>query len=107
MKISENWQVTEQGNVILEREGFYISYNSMVDTYSATIPCFTSDEGMDETALCSNRGFFILNGDFRQNYEALVDQGFDACYEFYLVNQDKCGSSWSTKTPLSSCDDEE
>ena len=49
----------------------------------------------DETCLISpDRDYFILNGDFRKEYEELLPLGYIKCYQFFLNNQDK-KSSWS------------
>jgi hypothetical protein len=97
MNLTKNWQETKNGNLYLEGGDFYISYNSMNGTLVSEIPMFASDEGSSETALCADGSFMILNGDFRAEYEVLVDCGFEACYAFYLNNKAKHGSSWSTE----------
>ena len=55
------------------------------------------DEGHDsETALITKEpwGCLILNGDHRKEYEDLVDQGYEACYNYY-VSKSEQKSSWS------------
>jgi hypothetical protein len=53
-----------------------------------------------ETALCGRHlgitnPFFILNGDFRKEYEGIIDQGWDACYAFWLSQAEEHKSNWS------------
>ena len=42
---------------------------------------------VDETALSNGDDFFVLDGDFRKEYEEIIDQGFEKCYEFYTSNK--------------------
>lgn len=74
------WRRQER-NVMLEMDGFWISYNPNTDTGA-------------ETALCKDGNYYILLGDFRKQYEQLVDKGFNACLKFFKENLDK-KSSWS------------
>lgn len=64
------------------------------------IRMFASDAGSPETALVVHNDqernqYFILNGDFRKEYEALGDS-LEKCFEFYKSKKEKYGSSWST-----------
>ena len=88
------WKTTERGNKILEVDDFYISFNSFIDSYASTIEGFQSDDNSSETARCRNREYYILNGDYRAEYENLAPQGYAACYAFYKDNIDN-NSSWS------------
>lgn len=83
------WIETSHGNLILEKEDFYISYNA---DPGGGFSMLSGDEN-DETALCANDEFYILNGDHRQEYEGIVDQGVEACLDYYNKTQGK--SSWS------------
>ena len=77
---------------ILEGEGFYVSYNPSV--YGGLL-----NEPTEETALVKDgeeKAYYILNGDFRKQYEKLVPRGFCVCYGFYLINKGLYGSKWST-----------
>ncbi|MGV8130555.1 MAG: hypothetical protein ACP5N7_00465 [Candidatus Pacearchaeota archaeon] len=81
-------------NEFLQGKGFYISYNSCP---WAGFQFFESDNRSSETALVKegkNKKFYILNGDFRKEYEQLIDKGFNACKTFYKKNIDH-KSSWS------------
>ena len=87
------WETTERGNKTLEVDDFYISFNSFTDSY-AWPRRFYSDDNSSETALCRNGEYYILNGDYRTEYEKLVPQGYAACYAFYKDNIDN-SSTWS------------
>lgn len=93
IKNGKTWARIEP-NVILESkdEGFYISYNPG----NYTISAFNSDDGGSETALVIGGSYYILNGDHREKYEKLIDEGFDACKK-YFDKKAKLGfkSSWS------------
>jgi len=56
---------------------FYVSYLSDEGWY-----------GSDTTALVVGQmqRFYILNGDFREQYSELIPQGFKACYDFFKDN---------------------
>ncbi len=63
---------------------------------------FNCETSQGETAICvyephSNKGYYMLNGDWRDDYEKLIDKGLDACLEFYESKKDEFGSSWSTR----------
>jgi len=88
------WEETGGGNIVLEADGFRISYNDFTSNSEFWIPSFASDEGQPETAICVDGKYYILNGDFRKEYESLVPQGLDACMKFFEANIDK-ESSWS------------
>ena len=85
------------GNQVLNGDGFYISYATGAGL--AVIGLFGSDDDSDETALvvpndAGGKDFFILNGDYRADYEKLTPEGLDACKAFYETHKDKV-SSWS------------
>ena len=65
-------------NVITEGDGFFVSFN---DRDSAIY-------GSDTTALVFGQmqAFYILNGDHRAAYSALIPQGFDACLDYFKAN---------------------
>ena len=73
---------------------FFISYNSTNNVVMPTSWQF--DNGSDETVLYSDGEHFILNGDFRSDYEKIIDKGFDTCMQFYLSKRDKHISSHSS-----------
>jgi hypothetical protein len=47
-----------------------------------------------ETALIKDGNYYILNGDWRKEYEPLIPQGFEACKALFDENQ-HARSSWS------------
>lgn len=81
----------------LEGDGFHISYNP--DTSNIERMSFVGDEP-EETALCRRIGLevsvLILNGDWRKPYEERIDQGYEACYQFYQEQKAAHQSSWSS-----------
>lgn len=84
------------GNYVLSGDGFFISYNPAPGGRNGL---FISDDGGAETALCRDGAYHILNGDFRDEYEALIDEGFDACKRFYESQKADHNSSWSNEAP--------
>ena len=79
-------------NMQLEAPDFYISYNPNTNSLGSF---FAGDESGEETALVKDGRYLILNGDWREQYEAVFDEGYDACLKFYLQNKDTYRSSWS------------
>lgn len=88
----KTWKIYSR-NRQLEMDGFYISFNDKLSN-SPLGHIWDSDDGGAETALVKNHKYYILNGDFRKEYEQLVDEGFDACYQFFKDNSEH-KSSWS------------
>lgn len=80
-------------NVQLEMDGWHISYNR--DTGGTPFGRFFEGDEPEETALAKDGKYFILNGDWRDEYEKIVEQGFYACYEFYQRHKAVHGSTWS------------
>ncbi len=62
-------------NLVLDGDGFYVSYNDR-DTHVY---------GCDTTALVVGQmeRFYILNGDHRTQYAALVGAGLHACLAYF------------------------
>lgn len=84
----QNWMLkSEDGK-------FHISYNSNTHTM---ISAFHGDGAGDETAIVDNVNsqYYILNGDWRKDYEQLIDKGFKACKDFFDAHQEH-KSSWSS-----------
>lgn len=69
-------------------DGFWVSY-----TQVSGFDFMDSDGGGDETALCDGKDYFILNGDYREEYLKLAPKGLAACKKFYDKQDSK--SSWS------------
>jgi hypothetical protein len=74
-------------------ESFYISYNIS----TARLGHFFAGDGTgEETALCRDGEYFILNGDHRAKYESLIGGGWEACMGYFKQHPDEV-SSWSNK----------
>ena len=95
--ISDRWYSV--GNTQrLAGNGFFISYNpdtNQLGVDELTGIDYAGDEPR-ETALCNWAATLILNGDWRQLYEDRIDEGYDACYQFYLAKKPLYGSTWSS-----------
>ncbi len=96
-------------NYVLQGKEFYISYNKNVrssrlgglldDILHSAVGEDKNYTG-EETALVKkgeDNKFYILNGDFRKEYEKVFTKGFKACYKFYLKNKKEKGSILSEK----------
>lgn len=92
-KGGHNWEVTLMGNLLLDCGDFYISYRGN----TAELGSFFAgdDDGLGETALCFDGKYKILNGDFRKDYEGLVDEGLNKCLEFYESKKTETASCWT------------
>lgn len=84
------WEYAGSGNYVLDGDGFYISYSPN----TSMLGPFSGDGGGDETALCKDGTFLVLNGDFRDDYENLMND-YDKCLEFYESKKEEFGSSWT------------
>lgn len=77
-------------NYVLKGDGFHLSYNETAYIFGANY--------RDETALIKDGNYYILNGDWREDYKKLLAQGFEACKKFFDKNNiGENASSWSTK----------
>lgn len=92
-------------NSILEGDGFYVSYNPNTSSEHNILTDMANMLGADvddgeETALVKEEDptniFYILTGDFRKEYEQIVDKGFADCLKFFKEMQSKFGNNWST-----------
>lgn len=63
--------------IVAQGDNFYISYNDQVSIY-----------GSDTTAIVTGQmqAFYILNGDHRQAYRSLVQDGLAACLAYFQAN---------------------
>jgi hypothetical protein len=79
------YKLAAAGNLVLEKRDFFISYNPH------------PIGGGPETALVSRHPvkYYILEGDFMEEYEGLADKGFQACLEFFR-GKPELRSDWST-----------
>ena len=82
-------------NEVLSGDDFYISW--LQDTSSLGISSWVGDDNnKGETALCKDGDYFILNGDFRKEYEKYFDEGFESCKKNVYDKMKKTNSScWS------------
>lgn len=72
-KTNNGW---DPSNTILKGEGFFISYDP--NSYGAEATALVKmGKSMDDTY------YYILNGDFREEYEKLIDKGFEVCKQFF------------------------
>lgn len=75
-------------NFVLQGQGFFISYAPNTSLLGGT--------SKGETALVSPiMDYYILVGDFRKEYEELIDKGFNACFEFFVSKEKSHCSMWS------------
>ncbi len=101
------WDALSSGNEVLKGKGFYLSYNPRSRSYGFgnLAAALTSNdeflnEGIEETALCientnpGDREWYILNGDFRKEYEGAFPS-LKKCKEVYEKNIAK-KSVWSS-----------
>ena len=107
------FEPTGQGNLVLEGDGFFISYrqhsneeNNPISEMCAALATAISGEtysnDLAETALCrsGSSAYFILNGDFRKQYKSLVGDGWEACYQFWLSEVAKGNKSQWSHNPI-------
>jgi len=108
--IKPNWQNTGQGNLILQGDGFYVSYNpnpgeSDIGKMYNKIgkERYGLEAKAEETALVNESdatNYHILNGDFRKEYETAFPLGFAECKKVFDKHKDKDESDWSTEKAL-------
>lgn len=72
----------------------YVSFNSRP---GGGITVFESDHGGPETALVIDGEFFILNGDFREDFVAAASRDIASCVDVFENNLDAM-SSWTTSS---------
>lgn len=90
-------------NMVLIGKGFFISYNP--NAGGSIFDMMLGESGLyEETALCVDdessivgTSYYILNGDFRKEYEALLPKGLKACLKFYKSKRKEYGSKFSSK----------
>ncbi len=75
MKATETWEKMRAGNFVLNRDGYFISYNPSPEI---------NMEGRGETALCFNGKFFILNGSHKEEYEQCGS--LQECADYYKAH---------------------
>lgn len=78
-------QVLGSNNMVLEGDGFYISYNPdcSANVLSRVVDLIMGEHQTEETAIVTNDGnYYILNGDHRTEYEQRISS-FNACLKYY------------------------
>lgn len=90
--MKNNWKFYGP-NYVLKKKGFAISYNPGV----YLCPGFASDDGGPETAVAVDGKHYILNGDYRKQYEELVGRGLKSVLDFFRKQPQEKVSSWSNK----------
>lgn len=101
-------------NELLQGDDFYVSFLpgdrersellTQVEEMAALLSCDSSlTVRQAETALRKkgDSAWYILNGDFRKEYEGLVEQGWEACLAFYHSQEEDFRSPWSTAPRVS------
>lgn len=85
-------------NYVKQGKGFYVSYLAKTDPawdmLSGALGRSIDRGDGQETALVKDGYFLILKGDHRASYDALVEQGYDACLGYYNKNKHQ-RSNWS------------
>lgn len=88
------WEKAGPWNWVRHGKDFYLSFAN-----TGLGPSFWKGDGDGiETALVAPDGtFYILNGDYRKQYDKLFKQGYKACKRFYDQQSAHADSSWSRK----------
>lgn len=75
------WKQCGPLNSCIFGEGFYISFAPM----------------LNETALVLDepKRFYILHGDYRKEYETIIDKGFDECLSLFQKLESVAMATWS------------
>ena len=98
-----NWKELPSGNEVLEEKDaeFFISYRGARNSTVMGILFFASDDGLAETALVvkepDRNKYFILNGDWRKEYEERYPLGLALCLDFFKSKMNEHISSWSDR----------
>jgi hypothetical protein len=73
----------------------YLSYNP--GRFLFGLAMFAGDDFSDETALVIDKKYYILNGDFREEYiNAFKAGGVEACCNLYAERAEKFSSTWTS-----------
>lgn len=103
------WKKIEgHNNEVLQGDNFYISYNPstgtelMAGTFTSVANSLGSILGKsfkdgEETALKDSSGqWYILQGDYRKEYEKVFSKGEKACISVFRKYEKVARSEWST-----------
>lgn len=75
---SKEWQKSaSSSNIILKGDGFYISFNP------TPVKIEHQETALIDTRIRTNRPIYVLPGDHRAAFEALIEKGFEECYSYY------------------------
>jgi len=88
----KKYQKTRRGNYVLGKKNeFWISYNPAPAFYGEpeTALCFPGNDGLTT--------FWILKGDWRDEYARIVDKGLEACKKFYNSQEKEHRAPFSMK----------
>lgn len=91
------WKKLDVNSILYgdDKHTWWISYNpSSRNTFGAAEFFYADSDTDEETALVKNNKFYILNGDWRKEYEAIIDKGFSACKRFFFAHLEH-KSGWS------------
>lgn len=99
LKIEEDWYISYNPNTNGSKSGIGMLYNMIGGALTDGTSEELESDGRTETALVEKKAdgktmFYILNGDFRLQYERIIHKGFGACHSFYL-SQSEHKSNWS------------
>lgn len=95
------WEKRRNNYILQLDESHYISYNpdTRSSHFDALLDSFIG-ESAEETALVdltnAQHEFRILLGDWRDDYEKLLNQGFEAMVDFFMEKRQQHGGQWST-----------
>ena len=78
-------------NEVMMGDGFYVSYNPntkstpLAKVVDELLSLLVGEGGGEETALYCKKddNFYILDGDFREGYKDLIQQGFESCKAYF------------------------
>lgn len=107
------WELGPRGNYILDAGSFMISYRDncgdasifQQDAVTAIQAIFFGHAmigDVDEETALHLRGsdkYFVLNGDWRTDYEKLIEQGYEACLAFFKEKRSEGHASSLTDEP--------
>jgi hypothetical protein len=74
----------------------YVSFRSNFQPNTYQFGGLFAGEVKQETAICKDDNYYILNGDHRDEYEKLVPKGFEVC-KAYFDSKPELRSSWSNR----------
>ena len=98
----EVWETNPDypGRAVARGKDFFVSYADIqanpVAMALSSIFSGGASQAHEETALIGKGGkYYILNGDFRDEYAPLVPKGWKACLAFFRSREPAFGSSWT------------